>query len=128
MPDLVLCSNARRATETAAILQATLGFSDEQLELKDDLYLASPATILDILSEVPPTLGHIMVIAHNPGLEDLSEYLAGRSLPPMPTLGIRHFVCKSIGLLKHWTTSHASMPDTPNSPATLVFDDFPKNI
>ena len=127
IPDLLLCSAARRAQETAAFLYAEFKLRPEQFQLNEDLYLASPDTLLEALSNVPASVNHIMVVAHNPGLEALSELLAGQSLPPMPTLGVRHFSCPSI----HDLVSYRErLSDTHKSkrkaPATLVFDDYPK--
>ena len=127
IPDLVLCSAARRAQETAAFLYNEFQLSPEQLQLHEELYLASPDDLLASLSKVPGDMNHVMVIAHNPGLEALSELLAGHSLPPMPTLGVRHFSCSSIRDLQ----SHcAQLSDTHKAkriaPAILVFDDYPK--
>ncbi len=127
VPDLVLCSAARRAQETAAFLYDEFQLSPEQFQLHEELYLASPNTLLDALSKVLSPVKHVMVVAHNPGLEALSELLAGRSLPPMPTLGVRHFSCPSIRDLK----SHCEqLADTHKAngkaPATLVFNDCPK--
>lgn len=130
VPDLLLCSAARRAQETAAFLFSEFQLSPEQFELQEELYLASPATLMDALSKVPASVQHVMVVAHNPGLEALSELLAGHTLPPMPTLGVRHFSCPSICELKLRQASHEKYSDTHNvnhtALATLVFDDYPK--
>lgn len=131
IPDLVLCSAARRAQETAAFLTAEFQLNPEQLELHEKLYLASPDTLLDALSEVPASVHHVMVVAHNPGLEALSDLLAAKSLPPMPTLGVRHFSCPSIRELKSCIEQLSEqLSDTHEAnckaPATLVFADYPK--
>lgn len=130
IPELLLCSSARRAQETAAFLYSEFDLSPEQFELHEELYLASPDTLLEALSNVPETASHVMIVAHNPGLEALSELLAGHSLPPMPTLGVRHFSCPSIRELKLRATPRATHLDTHKARrgtlATLVFEDYPK--
>ncbi len=127
IPDLLLCSAARRAQETAAFLKAEFQLSPDQFQLHEELYLASPDTLLDVLSRVPASVQHVMVVAHNPGLEALSELLAGQSLPPMPTLGVRHFSCPSIRDLKsHCVQLSDTHKSSQGAPATLVFDDYPK--
>lgn len=35
------------------------------------IYLASSATLLDIIRETEPEIDHLMLVGHNPGLEDL---------------------------------------------------------
>ena len=127
IPDLVLCSSARRAQETAAFLYDEFQLRPEQFQLHEELYLASPDTLLDALSAVLSPVNHVMVVAHNPGLEALSELLAGQSLPPMPTLGVRHFSCPSIRDLKSHCEQRADTHKANrNAPATLVFADYPK--
>ena len=128
IPELLLCSSARRAQETAAFLYDEFQLSSEQFQLHEELYLASPDTLLDALSRVPASVKHVMVVAHNPGLEALSELLAGQSLPPMPTLGVRHFSCSSIRDLKsHCDQLSDTHKANRKAPATLVFDDYPKS-
>ena len=127
IPDLVLCSAARRAQETAAFLYDEFQLSPEQFQLHEELYLASPDTLLDALSKVLTPVKHVMLIAHNPGLEALSELLAGQTLPPMPTLGVRHFSCASIRDLKsHCEQLSDTHKANRKAPATLVFSDYPK--
>jgi phosphohistidine phosphatase len=131
VPDLLLCSAARRAQDTAAFLYSAFQLKPEQFEVLEELYMASPATLLDALSNVPATVGHVMVVAHNPGLEALSDILAGYTMPPMPTLGVRHFSCPSIRELKSQNIQHVKYSDTHKAhgaaPAILVFDDYPKS-
>lgn len=129
-PDLMLCSSARRAQETASLLRNELELSDVQFELHDDLYLASAGTILGILSSIPADVQHVMVVAHNPGLEALSDLLAGQALPPLPTLGIRQFACRSIRELDSYKNntsySNTHKAGEPAAPSTLVLEDYPK--
>jgi phosphohistidine phosphatase len=43
------------------------------------LYLASAATLLDVIRELPDTLDRVLLVGHNPGLEELVLLLAGDS-------------------------------------------------
>jgi len=69
-PALVLCSTARRAQETLEPLRAELPAGTEVL-VEDGLYGASDAEVLERLRAVPEDTPSVMVVAHNPGLEDL---------------------------------------------------------
>jgi phosphohistidine phosphatase len=73
-PDLVLCSTALRTRQTLDLVAPALG--DAPIELSDDLYEASLADVLERLRRLPEPLGTVLVIAHNPGLEDLALHLA----------------------------------------------------
>jgi phosphohistidine phosphatase len=73
-PELVLCSTARRARETLDRIEPALGSPTVQVE--SDLYAASAPALLDRLRGVPDTVWSVMVIGHNPGLQELALELA----------------------------------------------------
>ena len=76
-PDLVLCSSARRARETLDRLEKALSASTVQVE--DDLYAASASQLLDRVRRVPDGVESVMLIGHNPGLQELALDLARAS-------------------------------------------------
>ena len=76
VPDLVLCSTAERARETARAVAEASGFSGET-RLERTLYLAGPSRILATLQGLPPEVKTAMVVGHNPGLEELLGLLTG---------------------------------------------------
>ncbi|MBV8868361.1 MAG: histidine phosphatase family protein [Acetobacteraceae bacterium] len=74
-PDLILVSTARRTLET---LEALEPWDDTPLvDTLDQLYLATPAQMLAELHRVAETVRGVMVIGHNPGLQELAVSLAG---------------------------------------------------
>ncbi len=80
VPGLVLCSGARRARETWEIVETHLGPDAARrvsLDLRDDLYLASPDRLLKALHGLSDAANAVLVIAHNPGLHRLASGLAG---------------------------------------------------
>jgi phosphohistidine phosphatase len=79
-PALVLCSTARRAQETLEPVRAQLPDSTA-VEIEDGLYGASAPDVLDRLREVPDEVLSVMVVGHNPCLEDLVKGL-GRDGDP----------------------------------------------
>ena len=70
VPQLVLCSTARRARETLAALGGVIA-----TELHAGLYLASPADMLGALQACDDAVLHVMLIGHNPGMHDLTAML-----------------------------------------------------
>ena len=74
-PDLVLCSSARRARETLDALRGALG-PDTDILVEDALYGAAAGELLERLRRIAPRVGSVMLIGHNPGLEDLADVLA----------------------------------------------------
>jgi phosphohistidine phosphatase len=77
-PELVLCSTARRTRETLERIEPALGTPEVSHE--DELYGASAGELMERLREVPDGVGSVMLIGHNPGIEDLAGALVGRAV------------------------------------------------
>ena len=73
-PELVLCSTAVRTRETLELLRPALDAATVELEAA--LYAAWAETLLERLRAVPDERRSVMLIGHNPGLEDLALMLA----------------------------------------------------
>jgi len=74
VPDLILCSTARRAMETAQAVADACGF-EGKVDYQKDLYLSEPAIYLDILHCLPDEARRVMVVGHNPDVEELLTML-----------------------------------------------------
>ena len=79
-PGLLLVSTARRTRETASALEPWP--VPPRVEATDTLYLASAATLLGALQELPDDTESVMMVAHNPGLHELALSLIGEQLTP----------------------------------------------
>jgi phosphohistidine phosphatase len=73
-PELILCSSAARTRETLELLRPALGASEVIVE--EDLYGASSDELLARIHLVPDSVASVMLIGHNPGLEQLALALA----------------------------------------------------
>jgi phosphohistidine phosphatase len=90
-PELIVCSSARRTRETLAGILPTLD-AETEIRVEDELYAAGAVQLLERLRRVPADTASAMLIAHNPGLEDLAAQLdpsAGRE--PFPTGALETF-------------------------------------
>jgi phosphohistidine phosphatase len=78
--DMVLCSPARRTRETLdrAMAAGAVGAS-ACIVVDEVLYGASAGALLRRIRDVPVDIERLLVIGHNPGLEDLALGLAGRA-------------------------------------------------
>src|SRR3954467_8335503 len=72
--DLVLASPARRVIET--LEEVATGYGAIEPEYDRRLYLAPAATLLDIVRHAPGTTERLLLVGHNPGLEELALRLA----------------------------------------------------
>ena len=79
-PELVVCSSARRARDTFALIQPVFPVSTE-LRVTESLYGADASAILGVLRAVGSEIASVMLVGHNPGLEDLAIGLAGDGDP-----------------------------------------------
>jgi phosphohistidine phosphatase len=74
-PSLVLCSSATRTRETLQRVIPALDASDVSIE--DELYGASSEGLLQRLREVPGDLESVMLVGHQPAIQELALDLAG---------------------------------------------------
>ena len=81
VPDYVMCSSAVRARETMEILRHELTLNTALVKFERRLYLADVHELLAILGDLPNNVKSVMLVGHNPGLEDLLTYLCGDDVP-----------------------------------------------
>ena len=79
LPDLALCSTAVRARQTWELASAEWG-TPPPVRYEPGLYAADVPELLDAVHQVPPEVETLLLIGHNPGLEELVLELAGDSL------------------------------------------------
>lgn len=79
--DGVLCSTSVRTRETWRLLSDVLaeaGRSLPEVSDRSDLYHADRDRILDAVAAIPEPASALLMIGHNPGLEELLEGLVGQ--------------------------------------------------
>lgn len=81
LPELVVTSPALRALTTASLACDAMG-TGSRVILKDRrIYAADVDALLEVLGDCPPDAGRVMLVGHNPGLEELLVWLAGADIP-----------------------------------------------
>ena len=81
--DLAVVSPAERARETWRLASAELSVPP-RLQVDDRVYAGSAGSLVDVLRELPDDVATVVLVGHNPGVEDLVATLIGRWVP-MPT-------------------------------------------
>lgn len=79
-PRTVLVSPAQRTTETARLVLDRLEMP--QPEPASRLWLASAGDLVELITRSGPRPDPLLLIGHNPGLEDLVAWLCDRRLVP----------------------------------------------
>jgi phosphohistidine phosphatase len=81
VPDMVVTSPAERALVTAEKACKAMGNSARGILSDERLYGAGLDELLEVLAELPPDPGRVMLVGHNPGLEELLEWLTIDRIP-----------------------------------------------
>ncbi len=84
VPDLVVSSPAARAKETALLVCAAMDYDKKHIRWDEGLYAAEVSALLDVLAECQTKPRVVMLVGHNPGMEELMRYLLGDRVETPP--------------------------------------------
>ena len=84
--DLAVVSPASRARGTWYLVAAELDLPP-QTRLDDRMYAASSHELLEVVRDLSDDFETVVLVGHNPGLEDLASLLTGEPAP-MPTSAV----------------------------------------
>ena len=77
LPQKVIASPAIRAKQTCKILCSELDYPIGSIQWNSEIYSAYTVTLLHILTNIDETTGSVMLLGHNPAMEDLLVHLCG---------------------------------------------------
>lgn len=86
VPDLVISSTARRALRTARLVAEESGVITD-IVAHPDLYVSGMEAYLEVLAHLDEGYATVMVVGHNPDLEELVDALTGESVR-LPTAAL----------------------------------------
>lgn len=86
LPDLTLCSSAIRARQTFELASEALAYRGA-IEFRDDLYAFEPGAYLRAIRAIPAENDLVMIVGHNPSIEELLSGLTGEHLS-IPTAAL----------------------------------------
>ena len=115
-PSLLLTSSALRARQTTALVEPPLRHAALKIHVDSEIYLATPDTLLRILSAQSDAIDDLVLIGHNPGLTQLANMLLpDLKLDNLPTAGAVGLRCTT----DSWQTIDAA-------DFSLLFYEYPK--
>ena len=79
-PDMIVCSSAKRTRRTAELVAEAAEYRGET-RLTGELYEAGPGRLLEAIQSLPESAERVLLIGHNPGLEELLETVTGAYRP-----------------------------------------------
>jgi phosphohistidine phosphatase len=95
-PRLAITSSAKRARTTLKRLIEAADLTCE-MRLAPEFYMAGPHEIIGLLRQLPDRYAQVMVVGHNPGLEELVQQLTGETVI-LPTAALVLIDCRC----RHW--------------------------
>ncbi len=79
-PNMVISSPAERTRTTAKKMMKAMGETDQYIIYNKKVYEATLNDLLDVLSCVPENTQRVILVGHNPGLEQLLTYLCDKEI------------------------------------------------
>ena len=87
-PGVLLSSPANRAFSTAKHIARELGYDQNDIVKKNELYHAGVHTWLKVVNELDPEQDSVMIFGHNDGITEFANYLTRAYIDHIPTCGI----------------------------------------
>ena len=87
-PQEIISSPAERALSTARLFCNGIELPHQNVKVDNNLYAASSSEMLVVIKNINVNVESVLIIGHNPGLTDLSNYLSDFPIDNIPTCGI----------------------------------------
>jgi len=88
-PGRLISSDAVRARATTEFVRTGYEIDAHQVDFDHRLYLAEPATMLDVIRELPDDCASVGLVGHNPGSTEFVNAMVGNGVvDELPTLAV----------------------------------------
>ncbi|MTI21024.1 histidine phosphatase family protein [Fulvivirga sp. RKSG066] len=88
--DMIMSSPAMRAKQTASLVSEQIKYDTKKIHLNEEIYEASVRTLLQVINRLKDEWTTVLIVAHNPSISYLAEYLTGSEIGDMTTCGVCH--------------------------------------
>jgi len=89
LPELFIYSGAKRTEETVKLVMGQ-EYSSVALQLEPSIYEAPLKNYLQLINKLSVEVEHVVIVAHNPTLTELGEYLSEFYQPFMPSACVQY--------------------------------------
>lgn len=89
-PDLILSSTSVRTRTTTALIAEQLGYDPVNVDFLEDLYESSTRILLRVINELDEKNNVVVIVAHNPAITYLAEYVSGAAIGNVSPSGLVH--------------------------------------
>ena len=115
--DAFISSPAKRARKTAELFAKEFKEKKDNIIFYDELYLASPSVLTEVVNKVADKYDTVAVFSHNEGITQFANGLTNTITDNIPTCGIFAVKIKA----KHWK-------DFVDADKEFWFFDYPKSV
>lgn len=98
LPELIISSPACRTLATARILADQIGYALNKIQVEEEVYEAWVDNFPKILKTVSDDFDSVMIVGHNPGLQQFAHYIHHFPYDNLPTCGLIQFTLQ----IKSW--------------------------
>jgi phosphohistidine phosphatase len=86
--DMMICSHAKRAGETAKIIATGINYPVEKIEVSKQIYQVDRDDIFNLIFGLNDNLDSLMIIGHNPTLTQFANLFLDEKIDLLPTSGV----------------------------------------
>lgn len=86
--DIIITSPAIRAHATASLIAEQLKYDTSKIHINEEVYEASTRTLLQVVNQLKDEWNTVLLVAHNPTVTYLAEYLTKSEIGDMTTCGV----------------------------------------
>ncbi len=88
LPGVIISSPAQRAKETTELCVEAAGLDEEIISWNDNLYYGTSQDYLEAINKAPKGVERIMLVGHNPMIEETANKLCGDANIRVPTAAL----------------------------------------
>lgn len=89
----IVCSDAKRAEQTAEQIADQMGFDISKITIDEDLFEASVRIVLDKVNSFSNDWNEVVIVGHNPVLSYFVEYITGYHFDGMEAGSVVKIAC-----------------------------------
>lgn len=87
IPDLIVCSAAKRTSKTAKIIADQLEYNEHNIQKEFELYNCTVEEAIGVIRNVSDENKTVILVGHNPAITSLAGYLTNEFVEGLPTAG-----------------------------------------
>ncbi len=87
-PDLIVCSNATRATSTAILVSGRINYAPDKIIEIETIYEASIISLLSVIKEMKDQFNCILLVGHNPSISTFGKFLTDEHVGNVDPAGL----------------------------------------